>query len=336
MLRSAPMRTGDYYDLLGILPDASAAEIKKAWHRLALQHHPDRNAGDPAAADRFRQILEAYEVLSDPGKRTAYDAKWRNFSFSESLPHPEYLKAEVDTTRVKLNEEVELTFSYPGEGRFFRKPVLQGWEITAGPTVGHRFATMEGQTLRETVLHYTVCPLRTGLLTIPVASIRFHHHPVTSDALQVEVSDNACYFKKGEAAGSSPYPVMMHRLQVTSTSVYRKTILHQRKVLLPRSALAAWYHKVGRIMKISFAVLGAVWAMAHGESMLLGLLAGSLLAGINVHLMYRAMGIRSLFYYAQQHPLVQEYLSCGYQLGAQVHDGLFSSRRWDDLRSLFI
>jgi curved DNA-binding protein CbpA len=63
----------NYYKLLEIQPDATPADIKKAYRRLARQHHPDKNKGDPAAAARFREITEAYEVLSDPTKRKLYD-----------------------------------------------------------------------------------------------------------------------------------------------------------------------------------------------------------------------------------------------------------------------
>jgi curved DNA-binding protein CbpA len=64
----------DYYQVLGILPAATLAEVKKAYRRLARQHHPDRNSGDPAAAARFREITEAYETLSDTQRRQRYDA----------------------------------------------------------------------------------------------------------------------------------------------------------------------------------------------------------------------------------------------------------------------
>jgi hypothetical protein len=68
------MTTGtDYYALLGVDPDATLAQIKKAYRKLARQHHPDTNPGDPDAAARFRQITEAYDILSDPGRRDAYD-----------------------------------------------------------------------------------------------------------------------------------------------------------------------------------------------------------------------------------------------------------------------
>jgi len=63
----------DYYEVLGVSRDASPEEIKKAFRRLARQWHPDANKEDPEAEAKFRQIAEAYEVLSDPEKRRRYD-----------------------------------------------------------------------------------------------------------------------------------------------------------------------------------------------------------------------------------------------------------------------
>jgi molecular chaperone DnaJ len=63
----------DYYATLGVPKNASQAEIKKAYRKLAQQHHPDANAGDPKAEERFKEISAAYDVLGDEDKRTAYD-----------------------------------------------------------------------------------------------------------------------------------------------------------------------------------------------------------------------------------------------------------------------
>src|SRR5689334_8629608 len=71
----------DYYKILGVTRSASADEIKKAFRKLARTHHPDVNPGDKKAEAKFKEINEAYEVLSDPDKRQRYDTlgpNWRD------------------------------------------------------------------------------------------------------------------------------------------------------------------------------------------------------------------------------------------------------------------
>jgi len=67
------MAKRDYYEVLGVARDASEDDLKKAYRRLAMKHHPDRNPDNPKAEEHFKEAKEAYEVLSDANKRAAYD-----------------------------------------------------------------------------------------------------------------------------------------------------------------------------------------------------------------------------------------------------------------------
>ena len=79
----------DYYEILGVTRQANEQELKQAYRRLAVQYHPDKNPGDEAAEEKFKEINEAYEVLGDPAKRKKYDElgpNWR--AGSEFRPPP--------------------------------------------------------------------------------------------------------------------------------------------------------------------------------------------------------------------------------------------------------
>ncbi len=72
----------DYYQVLGVSRDASPSEIKKAYRKLAVEFHPDKNPGDKAAEDKFKELGEAYDVLADDQKRAAYD-RYGHAAFSQ-------------------------------------------------------------------------------------------------------------------------------------------------------------------------------------------------------------------------------------------------------------
>lgn len=67
------MAQKNYYDILGISKSATDADIKKAYKKMAMQYHPDRNKGDKKAEEKFKEVNEAYQVLSDATKKKNYD-----------------------------------------------------------------------------------------------------------------------------------------------------------------------------------------------------------------------------------------------------------------------
>ena len=95
----------NYYEILGVTPDASNDEIKKAFRRLARKYHPDVNPGDKQAEERFKDINEANEVLSDPSRRSQYDQVGNFF------------KKKGFTRKAAKTSPVRTTFSRNGRGR---------------------------------------------------------------------------------------------------------------------------------------------------------------------------------------------------------------------------
>jgi len=96
--------TRDYYDILGIGKTADEDEIKRAYRRLAMKHHPDRNPDDPEAEQKFKEAAEAYEVLSDPEKRKLYDQYGHDGLRGHGAATHDYSRMNVDDIFSMFND----------------------------------------------------------------------------------------------------------------------------------------------------------------------------------------------------------------------------------------
>lgn len=109
------MKYTDYYAALGVEQDVSEQELRRAYRKLAKEHHPDRHAGDESAELRFKEINEAYEVLSDPDKRMRYDqlgAHWNQYGDLDDKDSPFSRRAQNQKHRVEFGSQIfDLNFS---------------------------------------------------------------------------------------------------------------------------------------------------------------------------------------------------------------------------------
>jgi len=125
----------DYYQVLGLTRGASAEEIKKAYRKLAKESHPDRNPGDKESEERFKQIGEAYAVLSDPQEKSSYDrfGKLKKRTGPSSQP--------VDFSADFFRDFAE-SFGFQGFS----------WQTGKEPSPGHNFTMEITLTLSEAIL----------------------------------------------------------------------------------------------------------------------------------------------------------------------------------------
>lgn len=101
----------DYYYFLGVSPDASYEDIKKSYRKLSLKYHPDKNENDDFFVDRFREIQEAYEILSDEVKRKSYDQNLESHQKTFRYHVPPSIKTfTANKIKVKKGEEVIITW----------------------------------------------------------------------------------------------------------------------------------------------------------------------------------------------------------------------------------
>lgn len=107
----------DYYQVLGVARSASADEIRAAYRQLALKYHPDRNPGDKQAEDKFKEMNEAYQVLSDPQKRARYDQLGSEYSnYQRSGGRPEGFDWGQWSTNTAGGQQVNFDDLFGGAG----------------------------------------------------------------------------------------------------------------------------------------------------------------------------------------------------------------------------
>ncbi|MCU0394116.1 MAG: DnaJ domain-containing protein, partial [Thermoflexibacter sp.] len=98
----------DYYYILGVQSSASNEEIRKAYRKLSLKFHPDKNEGDKFFEDRFKEIQEAYEVLVDEARRKIYDANFKNREKQyDQTENPENTTNQSNTQQNQKNTKTE-------------------------------------------------------------------------------------------------------------------------------------------------------------------------------------------------------------------------------------
>ena len=165
--------TKDYYQILGVDRKASDKEIKDAYRRLARKHHPDANPGDKGSEERFKEINEAYEVLSNPEKRRQYDAGgmftgaggsgFGPFDFSSFGGRP---GARTYTYTGNLEDLGDLgdlfnLFGGMGAGSGRRRETRRGRDLTTDVTISFEEA-INGVTVPLTVSGRSLCPTCRG------------------------------------------------------------------------------------------------------------------------------------------------------------------------------
>lgn len=124
------MNQKDYYQILGAEKEASPQKIKEAYRRLAFQYHPDRNKGTPSVVERMKEINEAYAVLSDPKKRSDYDACHEQYG-PYGYGHFKQRYSDRDIFRGsdigQIFEEMARSFGFRGFEEVFKESYGQGY-----------------------------------------------------------------------------------------------------------------------------------------------------------------------------------------------------------------
>lgn len=203
----------DYYATLGVARDASDDDIKKAFRKLARQHHPDVAKDKKAAEDKFKEINEAHEVLSDPEKRKKYDRLGANWNVPEGSypPQPRYQGGDMDQEfhfgGTGFSDFFEQYFS--GGTRYgFPQDEGGGFGQAHGPPGKRRGSDIEGDILvtLEEAMHGTVRPISLQTINRQTGQTETHTFqvripPGATDGRRIRVPGQGEPGRGGGAAG---------------------------------------------------------------------------------------------------------------------------------------
>ena len=298
--------------MLGISQQATVDDAKQAFRKLALRFHPDVNQNDAEAESKFIELHEAYAVLSDEQKRKSFDKYGiidSEIKTEETLNH--YFKMHCNVYEIKSNEEFEVALSYTGEGRYYTKPDLSAFLICCKPYVTFRDVMVDGFAVKETNLTYVLAARYNGVHTIGSASIRIFNKPCSTNPVTVYVKPNACYFLKSKTDDGPPY---IFRLYVEDiiTGKYMRTLTQQEhRVPVPRSRAAWRLHNTGLLIKYVFAIYCFVFLLPPSPFFIKAI-SSICFGGVNCHLFYKLVGVKSKFYYVLKYPRIKNYLDNGY------------------------
>lgn len=322
---------------MGLEPGVSMAEVRSRWKVLARRFHPDHNPDDPLAESHFKDVQEAYRVLSDILQRSRYDKGVSDQLWSEVQPINNYFFARCEPRTVNCFEEINIIFTYSGRGRIFRKPLLTNFFVTGSPFVSQRMVIHEGQSIRETELTYIVCPLQPGKSEIGKATIVLDNTTFETVPVEINVLNNQCYFSKGNNADGKPFHLTMHFEYLPGEEPFRVSELKKNHVVLvPRSKTAFVFHQIGSVMKLVGTLYGMIKLnQEYDLNPLLGMAAGNLIAGINCYVLYAIAQVKPKYAAASIYEPVKNYIEKGYFLGESMGIPMVSGSIWYYLGRMF-
>lgn len=179
-----PVEFKDYYQTLGVARDASPAEIKKAFRQLAREHHPDTAKDKKTAEEKFKQINEAYEVLSDPEKRQKYDKLGANWQQGSGFPPPH-------GRHQHRTEEPEFHFGGTGFSDFFEQFFGGGGRFGGDSARAHETGPRRGSDIEGDILITLDEAMRGSTRPISLQTLNPQTRQLETHEFQVRIAPGA-------------------------------------------------------------------------------------------------------------------------------------------------